>query len=411
MREKSFYRDFVLLHKNIKARVVENFISRFISSMILPFTTIYLSRHFGVELASLLLSINVILGLLASLFSGYISDRKGRKFIILYAELIRFIAFLFMSFCNSPWLINALWTYLMMLVASVCWGLSMPVNDAMLIDSSTKDHRKYVYSVLYWTGNLSAAFAGITGGFLFQNHLFTMFVIMSCLSLINLWIIRFFIEESHSPKLKELKLNQHVIELIRGYKAILKDRKFVIFFLAGVLVLSNELQLTNYIGVHLYQMMPQSDLFFWHLQGAETLGILRSLNTILVVVFMLTLKNVSTRISERKNIQYGAFLMAVSYSLISFTLDIYFLAALMVLATLAEVFYAPSEQASLAELVPDSKRSTYLAFRGLRFHFSLLIASATVFISAYLEEIYTSLVILGIGFCGVLIYYLFYTFK
>ncbi|WP_237385400.1 MFS transporter [Xenorhabdus sp. Sc-CR9] len=400
--------NFSSLHKNVKARVIENFASKFISSMLLPFTAIYLVRYFGSELASLLLVINVIFGLLVNLISGYISDGYGRRRIVLYAEIIRFFAFILMSFFNSPWLIHASGTYFMMLIVSLCWGLSMPVNDAMLIDSSTQEQRKYIYSILYWTGNLSAAFAGAMGGFLFQDYLFEIFMIMSSLSFINLCIIKFFIEESYFPDWQQRTLNEHVIQLIVSYKVALQDRKFVIFLLAGAIILSSELQLTNYIGIHLYQNMPQQDFSFWKVKGAETLGILKSLNTILVVVFILMFKNVAAKLTERKNIQYGALLLVMSYSLMSFTLDIYLLIGFMVIATLGEVFYGPSEQASLAELIPDSKRSIYLACSGLRFNLSLLIVSATVFISTYLQPIYTSLVILGLGFCGILIYRIFY---
>ena len=196
------FRDF---HKNIKIRLIENFISRFIGSMIFPFMSIYLAVHFGAKVAGLLLLINVFIGIGINFLGGYFADQFGRKKVMLFAETLRFLAFLTMMICNSPWFESAAITFAMMTVNSICWGLAGPANQAMLIDVSTPPQRKLMYSISYWANNLSIAVGGILGAFLFKDYLFELFLSLSIAAAVTAFLVAFFIDESHNPVVEELK--------------------------------------------------------------------------------------------------------------------------------------------------------------------------------------------------------------
>jgi MFS transporter, DHA1 family, multidrug resistance protein B len=95
--------NFFRLHRTVKIRLIESFLSSAVSNMIFPFMAIYLSSYFGVKITGILLFINVLVGILLSFFGGYISDSFGRKKLIVFAETIRLMAFFIMMLCNSPW--------------------------------------------------------------------------------------------------------------------------------------------------------------------------------------------------------------------------------------------------------------------------------------------------------------------
>ncbi len=274
------FRDF---HKNIKIRLIENFISRFIGSMIFPFMSIYLAVHFGAKVAGLLLLINVFIGIGINFLGGYFADQFGRKKVMLFAETLRFLAFLTMMICNSPWFESAAITFAMMTVNSICWGLAGPANQAMLIDVSTPPQRKLMYSISYWANNLSIAVGGILGAFLFKDYLFELFLSLSIAAAVTAFLVAFFIDESHKPVVEELRPAEHVMQLLSTYKRVFQDRLFVLFTIAGVLILSMEFQLTNYIGIRLSEEMPTQQFLFWKFDGVQTMGFLRSENTIMVV--------------------------------------------------------------------------------------------------------------------------------
>lgn len=395
------FRDF---HRNIKIRILESFMSGFIGSMIFPFMAIYLSSHFGTKVTGMLLLVNVFVGIAINFLGGYFSDQYGRKKIMLLAESLRFVAFFTMMISNSPWFQSALITFLMMTVNSICWGLAGPANQAMLIDVSTPEQRKLMYSITYWANNLSIAFGGIIGAFLFKDYLFELFMAMTLVTGLIVFLIIFFIEESYITDHQVLKPLEHVGRMLGNYREVLKDRLFVLFVFAGVLVLSMEFQLTNYIGIRLSSEMPAQSFLFWEIDGIQMLGFLRSENTILVALLMLFVARITARWNDRAVLVASCFAFSAGYGVIAYSNHIWLLVVMMVIATIGEVFRVPVEQSYMAAIPPDNKRSSYMAFKGLKFNLSMLVASLTVTISAFLPTSIMAIIITAVGLTGTLIY-------
>ncbi|KGX88758.1 MFS transporter [Pontibacillus halophilus JSM 076056 = DSM 19796] len=393
-------------HRNIKIRIVETFVSRFIGSMIFPFMSIYLAVHFGATVAGLLLLINVGIGIGINFLGGYFADQFGRKKVMLWAELLRFLAFMTMALCNSPWYQSPSITFAMMTVNSICWGLAGPANHAMLIDVSLPSQRKVIYSITYWVNNLSIAVGGIIGAFLFKDYLFELFIALSFSALFVVVIVMFFIIESHFPERTKMQPVQHVKKLLSSYKSVLNDRLFVLFTVAGVLTLSMEFQLTNYIGIRLSEEMPTQTFLFWEVDGVKTMGFLRSENTILVAILMLFAARLSKSFQDRPLLVGCSFLFTIGYGALAYSNNLWVLVIMMAILTVGEVLKVPVEQSYMASIPPEHARSTYMAFNGLKFNLSMLIASLTVAVSSILPTTVMAILILLIGLTGTWIYHL-----
>ncbi|HET7657354.1 MAG TPA: MFS transporter, partial [Bacillales bacterium] len=78
-------------HVNVKLRLLIVVLQMGSTCMVMPFMAIYFAERFGVGLAGVLL-IAVILGSVVSgLFSGYFSDKYGRKNILIFSFLLQFL--------------------------------------------------------------------------------------------------------------------------------------------------------------------------------------------------------------------------------------------------------------------------------------------------------------------------------
>lgn len=392
-------------HKNIKIRLLESFLSSAIGSMIFPFMAIYLSKHFGVKLAGLLLLVNVFIGIAMNFFGGYFSDQFGRKKTMVFAETLRLFAFVAMMFCNSPWFFSPIITFFMMTVNSICWGLAGPANQAMLIDVSKPEERKLMYSIMYWSNNLSIAIGGIMGGFLFKTYLFELLLALSIASFITWFLITFFVDESMKTQQSEMKtIRLHVNKMFSNYRDVFQDKLFILYVMAGLLVLSMEFQLTNYISIRITNEFQTQQLMNWHFGGIEMIGFLRTENTILVVIMALFATKIVKKMNDQQTLIWSCVVFVFGYAIISYSNSIWLLFAAMFVATVAEVLRVPVQQNYMAHLPLEETRSSYMAVAGLTFNLAMLICSITVAISAFLSSFATSVFLTSLGVIGIIIF-------
>ncbi|SDY24044.1 MFS transporter [Thermoactinomyces sp. DSM 45892] len=396
---------FADFHVNVKIRIFEKLLSGFLGNMIFPFMTIYLSQHFGTKIAGLLLMFNVLIGIGTNFISGYFSDRYGRIKIIRTAELLRFVAFFSMMICNSPWFNSPVITFFMTTINAVCWGLVSPANQAMLIDVSKPEQRKLMYSIIYWTNNISIAVSAMIGALLFNKYLYELLVALSFGSLLSIILIVCFMKESYFPTQKKSS-SSHIIEIKNIYFGVFKDRLFILFTLAGILVLSMEFHLTNYIGIRLTEEISIQKILYWNIDGLGLIGILRMENTLLVVILSLITAYLVKKLKDRHVLVGGAFLSVIGFGIMTYFNNIWILIIVMIIATIGEVIKVPVQQSYLAALPPDNSRSSYMAVSGLSFNMAMLISSIIVTISSYVAPLLLSIIITGIGLIGVGIFYL-----
>ncbi|MFP3440655.1 hypothetical protein R0K18_23220, partial [Pantoea sp. SIMBA_133] len=178
--------------------------------------------------------------------------------------------------------------------------------------------------------------------------------------------------------IEELKPAQHVMQLLSTYKRVFQDRLFVLFTIAGVLILSMEFQLTNYIGIRLSEEMPTQQFLLWEFDGVQTMGFLRSENTIMVVILMLFVTRIPHSLKDKSVLVWSCFFFTIGYGVLAYSNSLTLLFLMMAVLTIGEVFRVPVEQSYMAAIPPDDARSSYMAFGGLKCNLSMLVASVTV---------------------------------
>ncbi|MFC5453018.1 MFS transporter [Paenibacillus aestuarii] len=406
------FRDF---HRNVKIRIGLSFISGTANNMVLPFMSIYFSGKMGDTSAGLVVILGILAGVLAGVIGGYYGDRIGRKKLMLAAEVGWMLCFAGMALSNSPWLESPGITFVLMIAVSMFWGIHGPASDAMLLDVTAPETRKYMYAITYWMNNLSFAVAGMAGAFLFKSYLFELFIGLSVIGLLSLLVTYFFINEVYHPVqgTKECKEGHNAsgtLSIFANYSAVIKDSTFMIFTIASLLLVSVEFHLGNYISVRLGKEMVDAPFLDWgslslHVDGLKMIGFLRTENTVLVVVLSLVMTAIMKRFPDGKVLFIGYTCYILGYSYLAYSNQPWLLLLTMLIATVGELMYVPIKQAYLGDIAPDHARSSYMALYGLVYKGAMLLGGGGVILGGYLSSWLMATMIGVCGFVGMIMFY------
>ena len=402
------------IHPNIKLRLAMQFLGSLISMAVIPFLAIYFSQKIGTTETGIILIIIVISGGIGGFIGGHVSDKIGRRKIMIYSELGILFSYVFITLCNSPWFNFPYITAIFFIINMFFGGMFQPAAQAMIIDITNSESRKFVYTISYWLGNLSTAIGGIIGAFLFKNYLFELFIGISFISLLSIFITIFLITETYTPAPSSMSFNSKKnfssIEMFQSYLTVLKDKLFMLYILGAILIFSLEQSLTNYIGIRLVKDIPLHSTSFFGvdvmLDGTKVLGFLRTENTILVVLLSSTILFLFKKWSDRWTLVTGMLIFSICFSIFTFTNSISLLFIAMFIGTIGELMYVPIKQAMLGELAPPNARSTYMAFNSLTFYGAMIISSLLIIIGEWIRPIYMGGLLLILGLIGTFLYYI-----
>ncbi|MFJ6208840.1 MFS transporter [Lysinibacillus sp. NPDC092081] len=402
------------IHPNIKLRLAMQFLGSLISMAVIPFLAIYFTQKIGATKTGIILILIVISGVIGGFIGGHISDKIGRKKIMIYAELGLLFSYLFIALCNSPWFNLPYISAAFFIINMFCGGMFQPAAQAMIIDVTNSESRKLVFTISYWLGNLSTAIGGIIGAFLFKNYLFELFIGISLISLLSVFMTLFFITETYlpepSPKTSTHKKKFSPVEMFQTYSTVLKDKLFMFYILGAILIFTLEQSLSNYIGIRLEKDIPQQSASLFGIDfivdGTKMLGFLRTENTILVVLLSSVVLFLFKKCSERWTLVTGMLIFSICFSVFAYSNSVLFLFIAMFIGTIGELMFVPIKQAMIGELAPSNARSTYMAFNSLTTYGAMIVSSLLIIIGEWIRPVYMSGLLLILGLTGTFLYYI-----
>lgn len=384
------------LHPNIQLRLAVEFLTTLATMTVLPFVAVYFASRLGATIVGFMLMVIVVVGVCGGFMGGFYSDKIGRKKLLIAADAATVVMYVCIAFVNSPWLDLPYVTFLFFVIALFFSGIMMPVAQAMIIDVSTEENRKMIFTLFYWAMNLAVAVGGIVGAFLFEDYHFELFLGVAGISLVSLLITAFWITETYHPEGAETGQENHQEKdsgglklMLSSYGGVLKDKIFVVYVIAGLLLATLESQLTNYIGVRLDEHISSQVLltfgsFDFRVDGLKMLGFLQTENTLFVVAFAVVIGMLMKRFADHWVLYIGIGLFASGYFVLGFSLNPWVLFIAMLLVSIGEVMYAPVKQTYLAGIAPENQRSSYMAVNGLTGNGAMMIAAIFVTLGAVL---------------------------
>jgi MFS family permease len=331
--------------------ILGTFIDHLGGALIYPFFTLYITRKFSVGMTEVglvfgLFSISSVVG---STFGGALTDRLGRKAMLIFGLVTSASATLMMGLANSLGFF---------LVSAVLVGLLAhsggPAQQAMVADLLPPEKRTQGFGILRVVANLAVAIGPAIGGFLAAQSYLLLFGCDVATSLVAAAVVLFTIRETR-PEPGEGEFEQSMLHTFKGYGRVLRDVIFVAFILASVLRAFVGMQLTTTLPVFLRDLHGVSEQGF---------GYVLSLNAAMVVLLQFPIARWINRYRPLLMMATGMVLYALGFGLYGFVGGYALFLIAVATLTMGEMMTAPVSQSLVSRLAPDDMRGRYMAVYG-----------------------------------------------
>jgi MFS family permease len=332
--------------------VVVSFIDRIGGTLLFPFFALYITQKFNVGMtqAGILLGISSFFGLIGSTIGGALTDKFGRKQLILFGLIFSAISTLTFGLVND---LSAL--YPMMIVVGLLSSVAHPAHDAMIADILPEKQRQEGFGILRVVGNLSWIIGPTIGGFVANINFFYLFVIDSVISCVVAAIIFRTIPET-KPEAHAHAESETLWQTVIGYRVVLKDFAFMAFMVAGMLMLIVYQQMYGTLSVYLRDN---------HNINPSGYGFLMTTSAITVVLFQFWVSRIIKVRPPFLMMAFGTIFYMIGFALFGVVATYALFALNIVIITIGEMIVVPTSQTIAANFSPENMRGRYMAIFGL----------------------------------------------
>jgi len=280
-------------------------------SMVLPIIP-FLGLSLGLSAfqIGLIMSIFSVSQLFASPITGKLSDRFGRKPILLISQTSTLVGFLLLGYANSVWLLIAA------RLTDGLIGSNMTVSQAYISDVTSLQDRTKIYGYSSAVFGAGLIFGPVIGGTLSTiNYSFPMFFAAG-ISLTSIILVISFLPESLSIKKEKIKIKLNEIipinEALHFFKDSIVRKLFLLFFIYnfGFMLFMSNFALFAEQQIHI---------------TAQEVGFLMSWIGILRVIFQSLLINpLQKKFGEDSILNIGIISMIITMVILIFTRNYFF---------------------------------------------------------------------------------------
>jgi MFS family permease len=329
-----------------------SFIDRIGGTLLFPFFALYITQKFNVGMtqAGILLGMSSLFGLIGSTIGGALTDKFGRKQLILFGLVFSAVSTLTFGLVTE---INVL--YPLMVVVGLLSSVAHPAHDAMIADILPEKQRQEGFGILRVVGNLSWIIGPTIGGFVANINFFYLFVIDSVVSCIVAAIIFRLIPETR-PEAHTHEQSESFLQTVIGYRVVLKDFAFMGFMLAGMLMLIVYQQMYGSLSVYLRDN---------HNINPSGYGFLMTTSAITVVIFQFWVSRIIKYRPPFLMMAFGTIFYMIGFALFGIVTAYFLFALNIVIITIGEMIVVPTGQSIAANFAPESMRGRYMAIFGL----------------------------------------------
>jgi MFS family permease len=328
------------------------FIDRLGGYLLFPFFALYITDRFEVGLTQvgILFAIFSIASAAGGMLGGALTDKFGRKTMLIYGLVISGASSLLMGIIDD---INLFYAFAG--VVGLVSNAGGPAQQAMIADLLPDEKRTEGYGMHRVVFNVSAAIGPAMGGFLAAGlGYMALFIADAVTSAITALIVYFNIPET-KPKLQEGQKEETVMESVGGYGIVLRDRAYMFFLFVTTLSTIVYVQMNTTMSVFLRDQ---------HGIDANGYGLILALNATMVVFMQFWITRMIKGKPAMIIMTLGTLLYAVGFGMYGFGSTLLYFMFAMVVITVGEMLVAPVGSTLIARFSPEHMRGRYMAFFG-----------------------------------------------
>lgn len=320
------------------------------SSMIWPFLMIYVRQRVNLPLTQIasLMTINATSGIIAAFIAGPITDRIGRKWVMVFSLAGNGLVYFFMSNAH---------TFLSFAILMTFSGAFNPLYrvgaDAMVADLIPADKRVDAYALMRLSNNAGISIGPMVGGFISSISFTITFIFAGVGMLIYAILLAIFGLET-LPQHSDVSGN--VIKLMGGYLQVLRDTQFLSFIGAFILA--------QMCATMIWILMPVYANGIFNVPESQY-GFIPTTNALMVVFLQVFVTRLTKRYRPLPVMMVGTLFytlgvgsVSLGHTFIGFWISI-------VIMTVGELILMPTASSYVAELAPPDMRGRYMSVAGL----------------------------------------------
>ncbi|WP_194436400.1 MDR family MFS transporter [Vibrio fluminensis] len=319
-----------------------------------PFLIVFLYQDYGVSAIDVgsMLAISALIASLTGLYSGYLSDKFGRRLVMAIGSCIAAVAFGGIGFASEVWQF-----YLLVVLSGLMRPMIEAPSKAVISDNlaDVKD-RELALNIRYFVINVGGAVGPLLGVTLALDNPQILFFFTGIAFIIYLFLILFGIERKGGY----CRLDTSSLPNFRAaMKVIAQDRIFLLLLIANFLMMFIYAQIESSLPQVIVRENPEV--------AAKIIASLVLVNTLTIVIFQFPMLKWLERVPLFSRTRIGMALMAVAqigFMLTPADYPIGWAIACFVIS-LGEVIAFPTLNVQIDRLAPPHLRGSYFGAAAL----------------------------------------------
>jgi MFS family permease len=363
------------------------FIDRLGGFMLYPFFALYLTQKFdiGMSTVGILFAIFSLTGMAGSAIGGALTDRMGRKSVIIASLLLSSLSALGMGLAPTI----SIFIAVVVLVGTLS-SIGYPAHEAVVADLLPPGKRAEGYGIIRVVFNIAVIIAPPIAGLLIANSYLTLFIVDAVISVISAGIVLFGLPET-KPQPHAHAKPESMKQTFAGYGRVFKDMPFLAFIGVSIMMTLVYMNMNSTLGVYLRDQHGLPEISY---------GALLSINAILVVFLQFWVTRRIEKYRPMLIMAAGSTLYALGFAMYGFVSTFALFVSAMVIITIGEMIVSPIQQSLVASFAPEAMRGRYMAVSSLSWSVSFTVGP--YFAGLILDSSNPNLLWIMCGFIGLL---------